>query len=101
MERNKLTLKPSGNGGCMPEPEMWNPHRNGNVRIHNKSGHPQKLWSITPCCLFDDGEEVTEIEIQNNKMFFGKASDIDGTYLFNDGESEEEMGTRTGHINPS
>ena len=79
----------------------WRPHRNGDVRIHNQSGHRQKLWSITPDCLFDEGEEVTEIEIGNNKKFRGSVGIITGTFLFNDGEPEGEKGTRTGHIDPS
>lgn len=95
-----LNLKPSGSGGCSPEPLDWKVKKKSLVAIVNSSGAEQTLSSITEGVLVDeDGNGVTSITVDEGGFWLGTMEDKNGTYVYEDGLPA--AAPRTGRIDPS
>ena len=95
-----LILKPSGNGGCIPEPILWKPTGRGPVKIDNQSGFEQKLTKITQGALNPSPHrEITIAKDDDWKGTVGPKKVPPYTYEYNDGQPV--AGPRTGTIDPS
>ena len=92
-----LTLSPSGDKGCEPSPDPWEPEGGTQVKIKNDSGYDQTLWDISPGLL--NPAPGHEINIAKDKTWKGHVGNDEGDYKYDDGLAS--TGPRSGTIDPS
>ena len=94
-EKNTLTLIASGDGGCEPDKNPWDP-ASGPVKICNESGFEQKLTNVTHGVLAPAPHHLVTVSKQG---WHGTAGGDKGTYIYDDGLPV--AGPREGRINPT
>jgi len=98
-----LILEPSGNRGCEPDEQIWQPPQGRWAYIINNSGFDQTLTNITPGALSPSpGGEFTIVAGGFVRKRVGRRHEPPYTYNYDDGLPQPaDFVPRTGTIDPS